>query len=416
MTLVTQCVIFWAVILLPRNSYNRLARAAVIVAIFFAAVGCRPQHVRPLAASPDSASNPGTAGANSVKGAPSNTKFGDDNGAPTTPQEIREEKAAVAVMDKLPDEENMSKDQMEKLIDDAKKDIPLDNVPIEPVTDTPAVAEPNVEPSSTPSITPSPVPSNAPGLLTDKTPKAAPPTHSEVWPAPKPSSVPIAPVTSPSPIPPAKPVTPPVKKPPVTKPSPIPSVIPNPPVDTDNGVDADDATYNESYTGPKTVVDHPMSSPDYQLSEIAAKLGMMTPKKSYLALQKSLMGSSLRSCNFFVDAALIEANLATSNSFPNLQAAAFDTKYFVPKGWKRVTLAQLKQAFKDHKTFDAAIQRDAPPGKAHGHVAIAIGLNTAGNVMIAEASYMTESNRISVYNDASLNSKFKIYVRSAEAL
>jgi hypothetical protein len=382
-----------------------------------------------------------------------NLAFGSSDGTPSTPEELKTERAEIAVLNNLPDGE-MSKDDMEKLVLDAEKSLPDD----EPIVSNPAPV-PSTIPSSIPEVK---KPSTT--LLTDNSPKTEPKVEPKVetkpepkvepkpepkvqpkpepkkeepsssWPAVKPKPKkptetkptvppvvkPVPPTSKPVEKPAPKPIEKPVQKPvqppvqkPVTQPAPIPSpvAVPVTPPTDDNGVDADDQNFDETYNGPKNIVDHPRSTADFQLSEVAAQLGSMTPKKGYLDLQKSLMGSRLKSCNYFFITALIESNLATSRNFPGWMAASLDTKYFEPKGWKRIDLDTLKQWFRDAKTFDVAIQRNAPRGKAHGHVAIPVGLNSDGNVMVAEASYLTESNRIAVYKDASLATKFKIYVR-----
>ncbi len=400
--------------------------------------GCnRAAHVRPLVQSPTPEQTPAVAG-NSPDKPPDN--FGDN--APKTPEEVKEDKASIAVLDKLPDHE-MSREEMEKMIADEEKNIPDEPTPAPSAgPDGSQNLIPSGIPSPTPTPAPSVVPDENPGMLTDHTPGKKPtrtepkqpdpkqpdPKHQPIdtkpstWPVthpvkrtPKPAFTP-KPVFTPNPVITPKPVVTPnpvVTPKPEVKPEPKvePSAIPSSTPVVDDGVDADDKKFDETYSGPKTVVDHPRSTPEFQLSEIAAELGSMTPKKKYLELQKSLMGSSLRSCNFFFVAALIQAHVTDSEHFPPWQAASLGSKYFEPRGWKKINLATLKQWFRDGKSFDVAIQRDAPSGMRHGHVAIPVGLNADGDVLVAQASYLTESNKIVTYRDSSLEAKFRIYVR-----
>jgi hypothetical protein len=271
-------------------------------------------------------------------------------------------------------------------------------------------------------------------------------TSTWIWPSiPPKKTEPTTPKTTPSPIPPVKTV-PETKKPEEKKttttppkkgePKKEPKAEPKPPVEkkvepdvdsnitNDNGIDEDDQKFEEEYAGPKTVIVHPMSTADYQLSEIAAQLAQMKAK-DYTQLQKKLVGNPADACNFFFDVALITAKTiglrgepVTSKNFPG-KAATLDTAFFAPGGWKRITVAEMKQWFREGRTFDVAIQRDPPKGKIHGHIAIPVGLNADGNVMVAEASIKSGkkpgvSNRLAVYSDASLDSKFKIFARYAK--
>jgi hypothetical protein len=161
------------------------------------------------------------------------------------------------------------------------------------------------------------------------------------------------------------------------------------------------------------------SDPDYQLSSQAATLGLMQ-NSEYLALQKSLTGTKEKSCNFFFAAALIRAHgpalndtTATPDNFPiwsNL-AANLDTKYFIPTGWKRISVATMKKWFKEGKPFDVALQMDAPAGKGHGHVAIPVGLNAKGEVLVAQARLDKVANQVVVYSDKTISSNYKIFAR-----
>lgn len=346
-----------------------------------------------------------------------------------TREEIREEKATLKVIESLPDDRDLSRAEMARLIEEAEKQIPNDEIDADlkrEEEESPAAAAAPESPALSgqalnPSPLPSARPSAKPSLLTEtpvppKTPDAkkiepvkpiAPIVPKKI--EPKKTEAPKPPVK----IEPAKPAT-------SVWPKPVKPEPPKVESEEDDGVDAEDKRYANAYSGPKTIVDHPRSAPGFELSEVAAELGAMNPKSKYRALQKSLMSSSLASCNFFFAAALIQARgptstgaIATTENYRlwGNTAAALDTKYFIPAGWKRITVEEMKQGFRDGKTFDVAIQRDPPKGKKHGHVAIPVGLNADGKVMVAEASYLTESNRIAVYSDASLSSKFKIFAR-----
>lgn len=179
---------------------------------------------------------------------------------------------------------------------------------------------------------------------------------------------------------------------------------------TDTGVDSEDETSAETYSGPTSVVDRPRSTREFQLSETAARLGLMDPAE-YRQLQKETMGTSFRACNFFLITALVKAEITDENHLPIYQAALFDTKYLEPKGWSKISISTLKKWFKEGRSFDVVLQRNAPKGKAHGHVAIPIGLNEMGQIMVAEGIYAKTSNRIRVYSDETLSTKFKVYVR-----
>gem|GEM_PF-3461979 len=319
-----------------------------------------------------------------------------------TPEEARHQKAEQIVAENPPNTE-MSREEMRRLIDETEKKLPLEKTArILP----PAKKEPAANPKKT-----EPAPAPMPKV------EAKPPAFrwpGIAWPlTPPKKEEPKAESRKPAPVPVPAPSVPKKSSPPKTETLPADSNA-----TTDTGVDADDKKYADTYAGPTTVVDHPHSTGDFQLSEIAAQLGAIRPRSKYLDLQKELVANRTKSCNFFFAVALIEARApdakgqaATSSNYPSAMAAQLDKTYFIPAGWRQIKLAELKQWFRDGKTFDVAIQRGAPEGKRHGHVAIPIGLNADGNVMVSEASYLTESNRISVYPDASLASKFRIFVR-----
>lgn len=300
----------------------------------------------------------------------------------------------------------MSRDEMVKLVEAAEREIP------DAVVDAELRREEKIELNEVePKSPPSPLPSQRPAEW--KKPVTTPSKDTAKV---SPPVVRTEPVITSSPTPVTKKESP--KEVPKTEPGPP---IPGEPTVADNGVDDDDERFASDYTGPKTVVDHPSSSGEYRLSEVAANFGMMRlPKENYSALQKKLMGSSMKACNFFFAAALIEAGApasdgatATRDHYPAWLAADLDTKYFNSKsaGWERITLVQMKQWFQERRNFDVAIQRDAPPGKKHGHIAIPIGLNADGKVLVAEASYKTVANRIAAYSDVSIATKFRIYAR-----
>lgn len=214
---------------------------------------------------------------------------------------------------------------------------------------------------------------------------------------------------------PAWPKFPPVLKP---APAPIPSSSAksdgptNADVDAvvDDGVDEEDEIASASYAGPKTVVDRPRSTEKFMLSETAAELALM-PSAKYQARQKDWVGVATRACNYFVATALAEAKITTSKKPAIYKAASFDDHYLTPKnGWSTIQLATLKDWFKKGRSFDVVFQKDPPAGKKFGHIAIPIGLNDAGNVMVAEAVLNRVANRIRVYSDKDA-SNYRIFVR-----
>jgi hypothetical protein len=388
----------------PFSRSSKTACSLALLALVLSLAGCgrnhRFEHGSIL-------HDPSSAGKNPSDG---ETPPDDEPTEDLTPEEIRHRKAEALVLEKNTDTE-MSREKMIKLVEEVEKALPLE--PLEPKPSPSPVVTPSPGPSTTPSENPTPVLSPSP------TPSPSP--SPVVTPAPSPSPSPKGPRVNPRAG--RRTIWPSARPSPSPSPSPIPSVKPEPkpsstPVVDDSGVDAEDEKFTQTYSGPKEVIDYPRTTPEYRLSEIAANFGTMRPKSEYLKIQKSLVGNSTKACNLFFAAALIEAKapdakgkVATRDNFPGGLATHLDTTYFGPGGWKKITLTELKKAFRDRKSFDVAIQRDAPAGKIHGHVAIPIGLNADGKVMVAEASYLKDSNRIAVYTDDTLSKKFRIYVR-----
>jgi len=303
---------------------------------------------------------------------------------------------------------------------------------------TPVEKQKEVQPPTTPDPSPRPRPSPSPA------PEKKIETPPAMNPEPKVPAKTNPPVTKTPPK--TKPIaTPPVKKPvpttPIKKPEPtVPETEPETTTGPiDDGIDEEDRQFADTYDGPKSIIHYPTSTRDYQLSEISAKFGMIRDKqteknkkswakisKDYLKIQIDYTKLSLPSCNFFFPAALIEAGApatdgkpATRSHFPLIKAAQYETAYFNAKNSDWVQLKAkdgkspgeiLKEWFLDHRSFDVAIQRDAPKGKAHGHIAVPVGLNDKNLVMVAQASYKTVSNQIVPYCDNQL-AKFRIFVR-----
>ncbi|MBC7386845.1 MAG: hypothetical protein H7301_11880 [Cryobacterium sp.] len=245
----------------------------------------------------------------------------------------------------------------------------------------------SVDPTSTPVRT-------AEVKTTDVKPtasKPAPAKPTSGWPAPSRPTTP-----APAPVP-AKPTTP--ARPPV--------LVEDP---NDTGIDEDDERAAETYTGPKEVVVRPLSTAKFLLSETAARLASMG-RRDYQKLQYDVVGKKVRACNFFVITALSEANIADDRHLPMFTAGSFDTNYFIPKGWTRITVETLRSWFRDGKSFDVVIQRDPPHGRKNGHIAIPVGLNSAGKIMVAEGVLGRISNRLRLFSDSEVTKGYKIFVR-----
>jgi hypothetical protein len=344
----------------------------------------------------------------------------DENGTPLTPEQIRTQKVQAQVTENLPNAE-MSKQDFEKILADADKNYVDDGSGTSNENSgTHTYGTPGTNPEASP--IPSPAPSPATNFLTERPdPIVAKQDHTRVVHPPLPKII-TPPVKDPAPpakdpSPPKKdpaPKKPPVKNPtpPKKNPTPPPPPIENPSTDpnADNGVDADDEKAADDYAGPKTVVEHPQSTADFQLSEVAAQLAAL-PKRAYLNEQRDKTGINYPACNYFLITALVDAKVTDERHLPLFMAGSFDTEYFIPKGWKRISLATMKKWFKDGKSFDVAIQRDPPKGMRNGHVAIPIGLNAQGAVMIAEGVLNGAANKIAIYSDSSLDGKYKIFAR-----
>jgi hypothetical protein len=177
----------------------------------------------------------------------------------------------------------------------------------------------------------------------------------------------------------------------------------------DIGIDAEDETRSQTYVGPKEAVFRAHSTADRQLSQIAAELAKLG-KSDYQQIQKDSLGTKYSACNFFVITALLGAKVADENRIPMFTAAAFPEKYLEPKGWEKIDVATLKNWLREGRSFDAIIQRDPPKGKIHGHIAIPVGLNEAGDLLVAEGVLGKVTNRIRVYTAAELT-KYRVYVR-----
>lgn len=247
------------------------------------------------------------------------------------------------------------------------------------------------------------------------------------WWTVKPSpSAPLNPTPVLKPTPPKKfptklaPVNPPAKKTEPAKPiptwpkfppTPAPVKVPAPaPAEVDDGVDVEDELASANYAGPKTVIERPRSTSKFMLSETAAELALMSGAK-YQTLQVDIVGKPTRACNYFVITALAEAKVVGPKSLPFFTAGSFDNKYLTVKnGWARISLVELKQWFKEGRSFDVIFQKDPPAGKSYGHISIPIGLNAKGDVMVAEASLNKVANRVRVYTDRDA-SNYRVFVR-----
>jgi hypothetical protein len=177
----------------------------------------------------------------------------------------------------------------------------------------------------------------------------------------------------------------------------------------DVGIEVEDESRSENYVGPKTAVFRPHITGDRQLSQIAAKLATMG-KSDYKKTQKDSIGTQYSACNFFVITALLGANVVDESRIPMFTAAAFPKKYLEPKGWEKIDALTLKEWFVAGYAFDVIIQRDPPKGKKHGHIAIPVGLNQSGDLLVAEGVLGKVTNRVRVYSDKEL-AKYRIYVR-----
>lgn len=365
-------------------------RTATLLAFGLLLSGCGKQSTRPTVYVDAGAPNPTT-----TKGpAPSDSEVLDDEAL------AKEEKAIDdALKGEVPDKE-MSRDTFLKLIEKAKKSIQPEPTPSTEPTSAPeekSTKEPEVSPP-VPSPTPSPIPSVKPPLKPSPTPAPSPVIEKKV--EEKPTT--IWPARTPRP-----------KPSPVPSPKPKKEIEPAPPsADTsdDVGIDEEDEIASTQYSGPKTVVDRPKSTPTFQLSEIAANLGSMKTAE-YRRIQIDTMDTAYRACNFFLITALVEARVADKNDLPLLKAAQFDDKYLIPQGWKKIPVETMKKWFRDGKSFDVVLQREAPKGKNYGHVAIPVGLNAEGQVMVAEGVLQKVSNRIRVYTDKEIATKFRIFAR-----
>lgn len=317
----------------------------------------------------------------------------------------REEKAIDAALQSEAPNEEMSRDTFLKLIEKAKTAVqtktatPEEKTPVDPAKESTPSTSPSPVPSRSPSPTPTSIPSPSPS------PAPAEERKTSLWP-----SLNKTPRTKPSPQPQPLPLpTTPAKKP-EPAPAPLPPAPTTPTDANDVGIDEEDEVASTQYSGPKAVVDRPKSTPYFQLSEIAANLGSMKTAE-YRRIQIDTMKTAYRACNFFLITALVEANVVEKTDPPLFMAAAFDDHYFVPTGWKKISVETMKKWFRDGKSFDVVLQRDAPKGKNHGHVAIPVGLNAAGQVMVAEGVYQKVSNRIRVYSDKEIATKFRIFAR-----
>ncbi len=308
-----------------------------------------------------------------------------------------EERALTALSKETPDEE-MSREDFLKIIHDAKTVAPAKitantDTNTKPKAEETKASPPPKEEQKKETTTPAPT-QNEGGLLSEE----------------KKENEPVKPSTDPEkPTAPEKPETPPleIEEDPLPTPENIPVTDP-----TDVGIDAEDEEAAEAYTGPTSVVDRPRTTDQFQLSETAARLGAMNSAK-YRLQQKDAMGTSFRACNFFLITALVESGITDEKHLPLYQAALFDSKYFEPKKWKKIKVATLKEWFANGKVFDVVLQRNPPKGKSHGHVAIPVGLNETGQILVAEGVYKKFSNRIRVYTDSETE-KYNIYVRTAD--
>lgn len=319
---------------------------------------------------------------------------------PVEPETLEDERVLGSLPREAPNDE-MSRDDFLKIIEAAKK-----SAPPKPEVRPSAEAEPKVDPKPEATAAAKPKPE----VKIEPTPaKPLPKAEPRPKPAVKTPATPAAPAAKkekPAP----KKITPPVEKAPEVNPEPTAETADETVDPDDLGIDAEDEIASAAYTGPTAVIDRPYTTQKFQLSETAGRLGQMDPVK-YRQLQKDTMGTSFRACNFFLITALVEAQITDERHLPLYQAALFDTKYFEPKGWAKITVKALKEWFREGRTFDVALQRNAPRGKRHGHVAIPVGLNEKGQILVAEGIYARISNRIQVYSDTQIATKYNLYVR-----
>jgi len=136
------------------------------------------------------------------------------------------------------------------------------------------------------------------------------------------------------------------------------------------------------------------------------------PKDAYLDVQQRVVGSRYPACNFFLITALCESGYC-ERSKPFYVAAEFDS-YFFKEGWRLVKLEELKKLFKDRVAFDSAVQKDNPVAGRPGHVMVPLGLDAAGDVVVAQGNLGTVTNEIKRVSDAYLTSwqgGFNIFVK-----
>lgn len=143
------------------------------------------------------------------------------------------------------------------------------------------------------------------------------------------------------------------------------------------------------------------------LREKASELGNL-PDELYVPYQEKWVKSKTKACNFFLITALCESGYCKTAK-PFYRAADFDN-YFFEKGWILITPDEMRKHLQDGTKVDMVLQRDAPLGSCCGHVAVPVGLNSAGVLQVAQGNHMQEWNEIIEYGNRYL-STFRIFAR-----
>ncbi len=387
----------------PQNLFRRtlksLTAATVCVSLFFLSACGKP------------GSRPTVYVENPVRSSP-NTPIAPDTD-PVDPETIEDEELLAETPNAIPEGEvtieefkravQKAREDRNKKSEETKKSIPSEEpapfpVPVEPKENKPE-PKPEVKPVPIPAPAPAPLPFPVPAAPKEKKPEV----KLEPKPEPKPEVKPVpipAPAPAPVPLPFPVPAEPKEKK---SEPKPEPKIESN--ASAGDELDEEGEATSEAFEG--RVTDIPRSS-KFRLSEIAAELGSMN-SHDYLKIQSDILDVKARACNFFLSTALYKSGATKVPLFH--MAAKFDTEYFDKTGWRRASVAEIRKWFTEGKAFDVAIQRDPPKGKNHGHVAIPVGLDSKGQILVAEGIYKKVSNQIRVYSDATLSSRYKIYVR-----
>lgn len=128
------------------------------------------------------------------------------------------------------------------------------------------------------------------------------------------------------------------------------------------------------------------------LGEVARRLGLLR-KKEYLTFQRKWVGSDVAACNFFLITALCEAGYCKKEK-PFFKAADFD-RYFERTGWKKITLAELRDKSIRQEPMDVVFQKKGlkKPGQKKeppGHVMVYVEYHPERNeVTIAQGDIET---------------------------